>query len=124
MKFRSLEKVPFRKSEKTRWFEFVAAHPRVAKLGDDEVVAFVSQTYEQLDWVYGVMELDDGSLVLRSRKLRLLKGEWDVLKLKDYAKKAGMKIDDWSVFEGVLAKLRKKIVKKTKKTEANLRLAA
>lgn len=122
MKFRALERTAFRKSEKTRWLEFMDAHPRF-KLGDDEVLVFVSQTYEQIDWIYGVMELDDGSLVLRSRKLRLMKGEWNILRIKEYAAKAGIKVSDWSVFEGALAKLRKQIVK-AKKTEANLKLAA
>ncbi len=122
MKFRALERVPFRKSEKTRWFDFIAEHPRF-KLGDDEVLVFVSQSYETMDWLYGVLELEDGSLVLRSRRLRLLKGEWNILRLKDYAKRVGLKVEDWSVFEGALAKLRKQLLK-AKKTEANLKLAA
>lgn len=122
MKFRALERTAFRKSEKTRWLEFMAQHPRF-KLHDDEVLAFVSQTYEQIDWIYGVMELEDGSQVLRSRKLRLMKGEWDIVKLREYAKRAGIKVDDWSVFDGALAKAKKR-VKAAKKAEASLKQAA
>lgn len=113
MKFRLLEKVSFRESTRTMWFNLIKAHPRM-RLADEEVVVFLSQSLDNLRFVYGVMELDDGSLVLRSRELRMLKGEWDLLKLKSYAAKAGMRISDWSVFEKALKQTTEKLVKEAR----------
>lgn len=108
MKFRLLERVSFRESTKTMYLNLLKAHPRL-KLDNDEVVVFLSQMEDHMHWVYGFMTLDDGSIVLRSRSLRLMKGEWDVTKLRDYARQANMKITDWSVFERALKKVHKQL---------------
>lgn len=114
MKFRWLLTVSFRKSEKTLYAELLKAHPRF-KLDESEVVAFLSQGKDQLVWCYGYLILDDGSVVLRTRKLRLLKGEWDVLRLKEYAAKTNLKIDDWSVFDKALKQTHKRLLASVKK---------
>lgn len=114
MKFRLLEKVSFRASTKTMWQDLLRAHPRL-RLSDDEVVVFLSQREDNLRLVYGYLELDDGSTVLRSRELRLTQGSWDVLKLKDYANRAGMRITDWSVFEKALRKATTALVSAARK---------
>ncbi len=121
MKFRLLERTSFRASTKTMWLDLMKAHPRL-RLADDEVVVFLSQREDNLRLVYGYMALDDGGVVLRSRELRLMEGEWSVTRLKEYAAKAGMKIDDWSAFDRALKKVgediaavAKKLDKKTKR---------
>jgi hypothetical protein len=98
---------------KTLYADLIKAHPRL-KLDDDEVVVFLSQTEDNLRLCYGFMELDDGSVVLRSRELRLMKGSWSVLKLKSYAKQANMKITDWSIFDKALRKASDKLIASAK----------
>lgn len=110
MKFRLLEKASFRASTKTLWMDLTKAHPRL-KLDDDEVVVFLSQTEDNMRFVYGYMTLDDGAVVLRSRELRLMKGEWNVMRLREYARKAGINITDWRVFDKALKHVQKQLVK-------------
>lgn len=103
MKFKTLEKVSFRLSEKTSFDHIVKLGSRFS-LRHDEVVVLLSQTEDQLTFVSGYTPLTDGAKTLTSRRLRLTKGTWDVFRLKEYAAKADLKIDDWSVFERSMRK--------------------
>lgn len=106
MKFKMLEKVSFRLSEQTS-FDYIAKQRLRFSLRHDEVVVLLSQTENQLIFVSGYTPLEDGAKVLTSRRLRLTKGTWDVLRLKEYARLAGLRIDDWSVFEKSMRKARR-----------------
>lgn len=90
------------------WLDLIRAHPRL-KLDEDEVVVFLSQSEDNLRLVYGCMELDDGALVLRSRELRMMKGTWSIFQLKEYARRAGLKINDWTVLDRVMKKAKDKL---------------
>ncbi len=103
MKFKMLEKVSFRLSEQTSFDHIVKQSLRFS-LRHDEVVVLLSQTEDQLIFVSGYMRLEDGAKVLTSRRLRLTKGTWDVLRLKEYARAVGLRVDDWSVLEKSMRK--------------------
>lgn len=103
MKFKVLEKVSFRLSEQTS-FDYITKQGLRFSLRHDEVVVLLSQTEDQLIFVSGYTPLEDGVKVLTSRRLRLNKGTWDVLRLKEYAKLVGLRIDDWSVLEKSMRK--------------------
>lgn len=107
MKFKMLEKVSFRLSERTS-FDHIVKQALRRKPGftvrHDEVVVLLSQTEDQLVFVSGYTLLEDGSKVLSSRRLRLTKGTWNVFRLKEYARLAGLRIDDWSVLEKSMRK--------------------
>lgn len=105
MKFKMLEKVSFRLSERTSFDHIVKRGLRFS-LRHDEVVVLLSQTEDQLVFVSGYMPLDDGAKVLTSRRMRLTKGTWDVLRLKEYAKNVGLHVTDWSVLERSMRKAR------------------
>lgn len=118
MKFKMLEKVSFRLSEQTsfdkimkqvmsRKFSFSVRH--------DEVVVLLSQSEDQLIFVSGYTPLEDGAKVLTSRRLRLTKGTWDVLRLKEYARLVGLRVDDWSVLEKSMRKARQVVVAAARK---------
>lgn len=104
------EKVSFRLSERTS-FDNIVRQSMSRKLSltirHDEVVVLLSQTEDQLIFVSGYTPLEDGAKVLSSRRLRLTKGTWDVLKLKEYARLVGLKVDDWSVLERSMRKARR-----------------
>lgn len=103
MKFKMLEKVSFRLSEQTS-FDHIAKQGLRFSLRHDEVVVLLSQTEDQLIFVSGYTPLEDGAKVLSSRRLRLTKGTWDVLRLKEYARLVGLKVDDWSVLDKTMRK--------------------
>ena len=106
MKFKMLEKVSFRLSEQTS-FDHIAAQDRRFSLRHDEIVVLLSQTEDQLVFVSGYTPLEDGARVLTSRRLRLTKGTWDVLRLKEYARHVGLYVSDWSVLEKSMRKARR-----------------
>ncbi len=98
MKFKMFEKVSFRQSEQTS-FDAIAKRTRLS-LKPGEVVVLLSQSEDQLMFVGSYLPIgEDGAAVLTSRRLRLTKGTWDVLKLKEYARVAGLRVDDWSVLD-------------------------
>lgn len=106
MKFKMLEKVSFRLSEQTS-FDKIAKQALRFSIRHDEVVVLLSQTEDQLIFVSGYTPLEDGAKVLTSRRLRLTKGTWDVLRLKEYASLVGLRVDDWSVLEKSMRKARR-----------------
>lgn len=103
MKFKMLEKVSFRLSEQTS-FDHIAKQGTRFSLRHDEVVVLLSQTEDQLIFVSGYTPLEDGAKVLTSRRLRLTKGTWDVLRLKEYARNVGLHVTDWSVLNKAMRK--------------------
>lgn len=105
MKFKMLEKVSFRLSERTSFDHIVKQGLRFS-IRHDEVVVLLSQTEDQLIFVSGYTPLEDGAKVLSSRRLRLTRGTWDVLRLKEYARYVGLHVTDWSVFEKSMRKAR------------------
>jgi hypothetical protein len=106
MKFKMLEKVSFRLSEQTSFDHIVKQGTRFS-LRHDEVVVLLSQTEDQLIFVSGYTPLDDGAKVLTSRRLRLTKGTWDALRLKEYARNVGLTVTDWSVLDKSMRKARR-----------------
>lgn len=103
MKFKMFEKVSFRLSEQTSFDHIIRQSLRFS-IRHDEVVVLLSQTEDQLIFVSGYTPLDDGAKVLASRRLRLTKGTWDVLRLKEYARSVGLHVTDWSVLEKSMRK--------------------
>ncbi len=103
MKFKMLEKVSFRLSEQTS-FDYIAKRGLRFSLRHDEVEVLLSQTEDQLIFVSGYTPLEDGAKVLTSRRMRLTKGTWDVMRLKEYARTVGLRVDDWSVLEKSMRK--------------------
>jgi hypothetical protein len=95
MRFKMFEKVSFRLSERTS-YDLIARRKLSFSQRHDEVVVLLSQSEDQLVFVSGYVPLDGGAKVLSSRRLRLTKGTWDVLRLKEYAELVGLEIDDWS----------------------------
>lgn len=98
MKFKMFEKVSFRLSEQTS-YDMLARRKLSFSQRHDEVVVLLSQSEDQLIFVSGYTPLEGGARVLSSRRLRLTKGTWDVLKLKEYAELVGLKVDDWSLLD-------------------------
>lgn len=103
MKFKMLEKVSFRLSEQTS-FDHIVKRSQRFSLRHDEVVVLLSQTEDQLIFVSGYTPLEDGAKVLTSWRLRLTKGTWDVLRLKEYARNVGLTVTDWSVLDKSMRK--------------------
>ena len=106
MKFKFFEKVSFQLSERTAYDAIARRSPRFSQR-HDEVVVLLSQTENQLMFVSGYVPLDGGGTVLSSRRLRLTKGTWDILKLKEYAELVGLKVTDWSLLERSLRRAKK-----------------
>ena len=113
-----LEKVSFRLSEQTS-FDHIIKQFMNRRLNfsirHDEVVVLLSQTEDQLIFVSGYTPLEDGAKVLTSRRLRLTKGTWDVMRLKEYAQLVGLRVDDWSVLEKSMRKARRVTVAAARK---------
>jgi len=113
MKFKMLEKVSFRLSEQTSFDHIVKQGTRFS-LRHDEVVVLLSQTEDQLIFVSGYTPLDDGAKVLTSRRMRLTRGAWDVLRLKEYARNVGLHVTDWSVLDKSMRKAHRMTLKALK----------
>lgn len=79
--------------------------PFVEALGKNDIVVFVSKRGNQLLFIHGFGEIDSRP-VLPSVKYRLLQGSWNPLMLRNYAEKAGMKIDGLKMFEDYFGHLR------------------
>jgi hypothetical protein len=98
MKFKMFEKVSFRLSEQTS-YDLITRRKLSFSQRHDEVVVLLSQSEDQLVFVHGYTPIEGGARVLGSHRLRLTKGTWDVLKLKEYAEQVGLKVDDWSILD-------------------------
>lgn len=103
MRLKTFEKVSFRLSERTS-YDAIARRGLRFSQRHDEVVVLLSQTEDQLVFVYSYTPLEDGVKVLSSRRLRLTKGTWDILRLREYARLVGLEIDDWSILDKNLRK--------------------
>lgn len=104
MRFRFFDVVSFNMSERTHFDALVKANPRLKRLEKEDVVALLSQTQTQLLWVHGYTRLDDGANVLTSTRLRLDKGTWSVLRLKEYADMIGIHVTNWSVLDDAMCR--------------------
>jgi hypothetical protein len=113
MKFKTFEKVSFRLSEQTS-YDLIAKRKLSFSHRHDEVVVLLSQSEDQLIFVSGYVPLDGGARVLSSRRLRLTKGTWDVLKLKEYAELVGLKVDDWSILDRAMRSARQRAMRALK----------
>lgn len=122
MRFKMLSKTSFKASERTMFDTLKAAHPRLS-VGEHDVVVFLSKAEDQMVWCYGYTRLADGSSVLQTRRLRLTAGKWDILRLKDYASRVGVRVDDWGVFERGLRQAQARLTR-TAKALAGMRKAA
>lgn len=113
MRFKMFEKVSFRLSEQTS-YDLIARRGLRFSQRHDEVVVLLSQSEDQLMFVSGYVPLDGSSKVLSSRRLRLTKGTWDVLKLKEYAGLVGLKVDDWSILNRAMRSAKQRVVRALK----------
>ena len=100
---RAVQTVSFRQSEATNFLEFEKKHRALARqLKTGDAVLFISQTGDQLVFVYGFSTAhDEGRIgrVLRSERLRLTAGAWSPLMLQDYAKRVGLQLRGHKTFE-------------------------
>ena len=104
MRFKFFDIVSFSMTERTHYDALTKAYPRLRRLAPGDVIALLSRVGDQLTWIHGVTSLDDGTSVLTSTRLRLDKGTWSVLLLKEYARKAGLSIHDWSMLDQAMRK--------------------
>ncbi len=104
MKFKFFDIVSFSMTERTHYDAITKAYPRLRRMDKEDVIGLLSRVGDQLTWVHGVTRLDNGVGVLTSTKLRLDRGTWSVLLLKEYASKAGLKITDWSLLDKAMKK--------------------
>lgn len=115
MKFKMFEKVSFRLSEQTSYDLIVKRKARLSfSHRHDEVVVLLSQSEDQLIFVSGYVPLEGGARVLFSRRLRLTKGTWDVLRLKEYAELVGLEVDDWSILDKAMRSARQRAIRALK----------
>lgn len=109
MKLKYIETVNFRQTEQTN-FEALPASVR-SKLGEGDVVLFVSKGGNQLVFVHGFVRLEGDRRVpqildvLRSERFRMSGGTWNPLMLKNYADEAGIKLDGLQRFEQHYARI-------------------
>jgi hypothetical protein len=108
MRLRLVSTADFRKSEHTNFTALAGKH--AIKLGKHDVVAFWSQSKNQLVFVYATDEVEVRpgikKKVLRSERLRLENGQsWNPLMLANYASQVGIKLDGLKTFEDHYAKL-------------------
>lgn len=113
MKFKMFEKVSFRLSEQTS-YDLITRRKLSFSHRHDEVVVLLSQSEDQLVFVSGYVPLDGGARVLSSRRLRLTRGTWDVLKLKEYAERVGLRVDDWSILDRAMRSARQRAMRALK----------
>jgi len=97
MRLRLIERVDFRKSELSNYLEHVKDKDK--KLGKDDVALFISQSGNQLVFVYGFTDMDEKKKVLRSERLRITGGTWNPLMLQNYAERVGLHLDGLRRFE-------------------------
>lgn len=104
MRIRRIEKANFCKSERTLFEEFTKKNQTfVRSLGPEGVVVFLSLTGNQMLFVHGFHRIDEGYphavQVLMSIKYRIVGGTWNPMRLANYAKEAGLKIEGLKLFE-------------------------
>lgn len=99
MRFKFFDIVSFSMTERTHYDALIKAYPKLRRLAPGDVIALLSRVGDQLTWIHGLTPLDDGTNVLTSTRLRLDKGTWSVLLLKEYARKVGLSINDWSLLD-------------------------
>jgi hypothetical protein len=80
----------FQCSEKTN-YERLCEKKQVT-LGDSDVVVFVSSSANQIIFLNRPRKGSQKGLVYDSRRLRLTKGGWDPLFIKEYAKQVGINL--------------------------------
>lgn len=116
MRLRVIQVADFRRSEKTNFDRFWRKRRRlnVLSLGPDDVVCFISQSHDQVVFVWKPAPVDLGKhrgkaregLVVRSQRLRLTPYVWEPLMLQNYANKMGIKLDGIKRFEEIMKKVR------------------
>ncbi len=94
----------FCKSERTLFEEWSAKNKALSsQLGPNDVIAFVSMLRSQIIFVWGFDEFKDdvgaSKTVLQSRKYRMIDDEWDPACIALYAKKVGIHLTNFALFE-------------------------
>lgn len=115
MRLRYIEKVDFRKSEKTNFEEVMKRKKLTLRSGD--VVLFISSNEKQLVFIHGFKDVDvhsgrterptgDQTQVLFSSRYRICgRGGWNPLMLANYAAEAGIVLSGIRRFEDYYQKL-------------------
>ncbi len=102
MRFKFFDIVSFSMTERTHYDALTKAYPKLRRLSQGDVIALLSRVGDQLTWIHGFTQLDGGERVLTSTRLRLEKGTWSVLLLKEYARKVGLTVSDWSLLDAAM----------------------
>lgn len=89
MRLKYIDEADFRYGPWNLWevWEAYRKKKRWAQLKEGEVVLFVSKRGSQLLFCWPTSELEDGQVVLDSRRLQLRGGTWSPLRIKEYAKR-------------------------------------
>lgn len=102
LRLKFIAEADFRKSEATIWQEKAAAG-ELPPLRPGEVVCFISTNRRQIVFVQAPREWHTASSldcqVFASRRLRLTRGGWNPLMLKNYAEEVGLVLDGLRRFE-------------------------
>lgn len=95
----------FRKTELTNYLEYRSTKAFQGELGTTECYLFVSRGLNQLVWVLGFQQEDEGRMFIDSRRWRITHGAWSPDMLQEYAHESGIKLagirtfrrlhDDW-----------------------------
>ncbi len=94
----------FSKSEATLWDEWKKGN-RDTKLRKNQCVLFVSKTMRQLLYIVRVRDVG-GTVVLDSRRWRILSGEWNPQMMQNYAHDVGLHFEGFKRFEELHAEER------------------
>jgi len=100
MRLKYIAHVSFVKSEQTNFLDLKKVK-KLPKLGQDDVVLFISKGEDQLVFVYGFaeweMECADGESrpvrFLHSERVRIKGAKWSALMIANYASNAGIHLE-------------------------------
>lgn len=80
-----------------------------------EVALLVSMTGEQLLFLPALIDLDNGQLVLDTRRLQLRGTSWNPLRIKEYAEKARIELQGFKSFGEYYEKSREQKAQKRRR---------
>lgn len=107
MRLRLVTEADFRRSEVAN-FEVIQKKEQL-RLGDDDVICLVSQSKNQVMFVWRPLNITIPSgetTIVRSMRLRLTRSTFNPLMLANYATAVGLQLDGLRRFEDILGRLR------------------
>lgn len=124
MRIRRVVEGDFRWSEHGVWLKYVNEKKNskyvnralLKTLNKDDVIVFISKTGNQLLFIHGFEDLENGEgeirMMLPSQRYRIVNGTWDYHMLVDYGKKAGVKVTGLPTFHEHFSHVRDRTVLK------------